>query len=140
MNPGHGGERDQSTDKSHEHVPLRIPNVALSAEECIGARTEKQSSPPFDEFVKRTDRHADADDDKKEPFTLTQRTPAQKDFAGENRGNEPLSEMANSIVMIASKAEEMFHPKTERNFRVCIMAANHKNQCVNKKKPVNQRR
>ena len=55
----------QSTAKCQQHIPLSVPDVALDTEKIYRTITSPDRRLPFDDFVQRTEREAEAADQKK---------------------------------------------------------------------------
>ena len=66
----HAGEQSQGgdgSDHAQEHVPLRVPDIALGAQERGGAFAGEQGDPPLDELVEGAQGKADRDHDEVQP-------------------------------------------------------------------------
>src|SRR5690349_7323437 len=87
-------QRGYRADERHEHVPLGVPDVALSAEERVGGRAAEDGGEPFDQLVGRAHREADADDEKGEPLATLERRSSEQHLAREHGGDEALRDVA----------------------------------------------
>ena len=73
--------RGTAPHERQEHVPLRVPGVALGAEEGVGRLAAGQRRPPFDELVEGAEREADAGTRKKSQPPWRSGGRRQKDLA-----------------------------------------------------------
>ena len=71
-------ERCGGSDESKEHIRLRIPSVALGAEEGIGGFAEDDGDEPFDDLVHGAHEHAGAEDEKRAPPALCNDAKAER--------------------------------------------------------------
>ena len=56
------GQGDCCTDKCKKHVGLRVPGIALRAQELVGTLAERDCNAPLDEFVSCADGEDNAND------------------------------------------------------------------------------
>ena len=78
---GRAGERMETghrADPREKHVLLRIPWVALRAEEFIRALADGDGGAPLDQFVDRADREAHRRHDDKQPAAAREPGMAQQ--------------------------------------------------------------
>jgi hypothetical protein len=92
--------RDRA-DERHQHVPLGVPHVALCSEERIGLRAADLGSSPLDELVARADRETHARHEEEQPLPALERRSTEQHLARDDRWNEPLRQMSDSVVVIA---------------------------------------
>src|SRR5439155_1106726 len=102
--------RDRA-QKSGEHVPLRVPHVALRTKEGIRGVTARKRGPPLEELVARTEREARRRHEDEQPAAGSQRRGAQQDLADQDRGNEALGEVPDAVVIVPSQAEQVLKPE-----------------------------
>src|SRR5207237_2285415 len=113
-----GGDR---AEQRREHVPLRVPHVALRAEERLRGRAAGHGDPPFDELVACADREADRRDEHEQPAAGAQRRRPQQDLPGQDGGHEALREVAQSIIVVAGQPEGMLCPGAQRDALVRVV-------------------
>src|SRR5205823_4766470 len=117
-------------EQRHEHVPLRIPHVALRAEERLRGRAAGHGDPPLDELIACADREANRGDEHEQPAARAQRRRPQQDLPGHDGGHEALHEVAQSIIVVAGKPEGMLCPGAQRDALVRVVTAQHENEGV----------
>jgi hypothetical protein len=126
---------------SMSHVPVRIPDVALGAEELVAALgVEDQRRPPLDELPEGADRQRDARDEEGQPAARLKRRLAQQDLADGERREEAQREVADPIVVVAVKSERLARPVSERRLGVRVIAAVDQDQNVDEDAHVDDRR
>ena len=76
-------QRDKRADTAQGHILLRVPRVALGAQERIRRFARQDGGSPFKQFIGRADAKANEQDDKEQPFTRAQGRRAQQQFADE---------------------------------------------------------
>lgn len=113
-----GQLRKDCTDKGKKHIPLRIPDIPLRAEEGICAFTAEQSGPPLYEFIAGADCETDRCHKEEEPLPRLERGPAEENLADKDGRDEPLGDVPQSIVMIAVEIKDVLHPKTQGHARI----------------------
>src|SRR6266567_7292575 len=106
-----GQLRDDRSDQRVQHVPLRVPDVALRSQKIVRRGPADHGRPPLDELVARADRQADAADDEEQPAARAQRRAAEQHFARDDRGHEALREMTDAVVVVAREVEQIAHPE-----------------------------
>src|SRR5690349_20070320 len=68
------GEAQGGPDEAEEHVPLRVPGIALGAEKRLpDVGRDEVGRPPLDELVERGDREDDAEEEEGEPAAAPER-------------------------------------------------------------------
>src|SRR5947199_8058062 len=100
-----------SAQKSREHVPLRVPHVALRTEEGVCRMPAGERGPPFEELVARAEREARRSHEHEQPTTRSQRRRAQQDLADQDGGDEALDEVTEPVVVVPSQAEQVLNPE-----------------------------
>src|SRR5881296_1219613 len=105
----HRLRRDRA-EQGHEHVPLRVPHVALSAQKRFRGRAAGHGDPPFDELVACADRQAYGRDEHEQPAARAQGRRPQQDLARDDGGYEALREVSEPIVIVAGEPERLLRP------------------------------
>jgi hypothetical protein len=119
--PQQEGGRKRAEERER-HVLLRVPDVALRAEERVAFGAGGGGDRPLEQLVRRADRQADGDDDEVEP-AAPHRVAADEDLAREDRRHEALREVAEAVVVVARQPERVARPIAERHLRVRVMPA-----------------
>ncbi len=140
VNPGEQDLRSESAQQAQEHVPLRVPDVALRSEKRQRGLPGSEGRPPFDELVKRRDRETDARHQEEEPAARPQRRLPQEDLPGQDRRHEALHDMAEAVVVIARQAEQVTHPEAEGHFGVRVVAPDHEDDGMQEDQAVREGR
>ena len=140
MQPREQQLRRDRADEREEHVPLRVPDIALRAEEGVGIAAADERREPLDELVAGAHREAHARDDGEEPPAAPQRRVPQQQFARDDRRHEALSEMPDSVVRVAAEIEEIAQPIAERHQRIGVMTADHQDHRVDRDQHIAERR
>lgn len=142
--PGmYSGEQDQRAsraDKAHQRVPLRIPNVALSAQELVGALSQHHSGRELDQFVKRADREAAGENEDGQELASRHTTKAEQKLADHDRQYEALHEMPKPVVGIAREAEPILDGDPDRHPGIAVRAAKHKDEAMGADEKQGERR
>ena len=124
----HAAEREQGrhgTDEAHEHVSLRVPGIALSAEKCVRRLTSRDRHAPFEQFIARAYRKAEADDDRHQPARAFERSASKQQLARDHGRHEALEEVADAIVVIARKVRSITKPVERWHLRVGVVPSDH---------------
>src|ERR1041384_1920624 len=135
----HERERADRADQTHEHVFLRVPNVALGSQKFRRRRAADQRAPPFNEFVSHADCHADRDDEKRLPAFTIENVEPNKKFARDHRRDKSRREMAEPIVVIATPMKIIAEPIEDRFVRVSPVSADAQDRDVNRDQRVDER-
>src|SRR5262249_24865285 len=140
LNPGTQHERRDCPDEREEHVPLRIPWVALGPEKRLRGGAGGERRPPLDEFVEGADGHTEGENDKGEPAASLERRLPDQNLTADERRDEPLRKVPDPVVVVAGEPERLLHPEAQRNPGVGVLASDHQNAGVNRNESVHQRR
>src|SRR5262249_6277406 len=132
--------RRDRADEREEHVPLRVPGVALRAEEGLRRLAAEQPGPPPEELVGGADRERAHRDEREEPPPALQGRGPQQELAGEDRRHEALREVAEPVVGITREVERVLRPEAERHARVRVVAADDEDERVQEEQAVGERR
>ena len=127
------------TDKTHEHVPLRIPGISLGAQKVVSFLAEDHCSRPFDEFVPCADRHGHADRKDGSHAPVGNIPQADQDLPRRESRHESLKEVADPVVVVAAEQEQVLHPEPQGNARVGVRAAGDQDDCVQKDENIEER-
>src|ERR1043165_4547973 len=131
VNPAHKSQSGRRADTSHEHVLLRIPGIALSAEKRVCGCAGELSHGPFKQFVAGADCQANAENYESQPFAAVERRSLKQNFPSENGRDKSLSEMAKPIIIISPEVKVIANPVEERFLRVGVMTSDHQDDRVN---------
>ena len=96
-------QRGDRADERHEHVPLRVPDVALGAEEGVGGGAAEHRGEPLDQLVGGADGETDAARRGRTATCRVEGRTAEQDLARDDRGDEALREMAEAIVVVSRR-------------------------------------
>src|SRR5437867_4327161 len=113
--------RGNGPDERGQHVPLRVPWVALRPEKRLRTRTQRDRRRPLDELVRSADRQTDRRHQEEQPLPGHQRRAAKEHLSRQDRRNEALEKMAEAIVVVAVQLERALHPETQRNALVGVV-------------------
>jgi len=127
MDPAERKLGNDRADKSKEHVPLRVPGVALGTQERVSALAQDHGGPPLNQLVQGADSEADTCHQKEEPCAGSEWCAPEKDLAGDHGRNKTLGEMAETVVMVPGKSEEVAYPVPCRDLGVGVMTSDHEN-------------
>ena len=130
MDAGEDELREDRAEGGEGHVFLGVPDVALGAEEGVAFGAAHHGDAPFEELVGRAEGEADGDDDGEEPAAPADDAVPDEDLAREDRGHEPLGEVADAVVVVAREAEPVLHPETERHAGVRVVTAHDEDDGV----------
>lgn len=119
-------ERHNCTDRGIEHIALRIPYIALRAEECLRRFAGADRHAPLEELVHGAEGEADADDQEIAPAGRGDDLFADEELADDQCRDESLGEMTHFIVIVPRLSERIADPVEERHFRVGVMTAHRK--------------
>src|SRR5437867_8654729 len=106
-----------------EHVPLRVPHVALRTEEGVGRMTAGERGPPLEELVARAEREARGRHEDEQPAAGPQRRRAQQDLADQDGGDKALDEVPEAVVVVPRQAKQVLRPEAEGHAGVGVVAA-----------------
>ena len=137
------GQRDQRrrrADEGPQHVGLRVPDVALRAEEVVRARPEEHRRQPLDELVEGRHPEAAPRHDREQPPAPAQRRGPQQDLAQHDRGHEALREVPELVVGVAREVERVAHPVAERDAGVGPVPADHQDDGVDREEGAREHR
>src|SRR3954468_24280950 len=118
----------KGAEQGAEHVPLSVPGVPLGAEEIVRGAAADHGGGPFEEFVAGAQGEADAGDQEEEPAAAPHDVAAQQDLPRQDRRDEPLGEVAETIVGVPRQPEEIAEPEPKRNLWVSVVTADHQDQ------------
>ena len=130
MDLAHEDDGACRADGGVEHVGLGIPDISLRAEECIGRLAGAHRDAPLKEFVKHADGGAQRHDNDGEPAAPLHHLKPHQQFAGDERRDETLEEVADLIVVVARLAEGVADPVEQRHLGVGVVAADEENPAV----------
>ena len=136
----HEEQRASRADQGHEHIFLRVPDIALGAEECEGRLAGNQRGYPFEQLIKRADSHTDEKHDPDPPAARTHNPQPNEQLARDQRRDKSLHEMSKPIEMISMPAKVRLDPIKERDAGVGIMTAGTEKHDVERDQGVNQSR
>jgi hypothetical protein len=108
-----------------EHIPLGVPHVALCSEKCISALAAGERGSPLNEFVASTEGQTNCRNKNEQPPASSERRGSQQNLAHEDSRDEALREVAEAVVVIARKPEELLYPESERYPCVGLVTAHH---------------
>src|SRR5205823_3308723 len=98
-----------------EHVGLRIPHIALRAEECLGTLPERKRRPPFDELVERAHRKRNAHAEERDHAPSRDVAAAQQGLARQERRRYALHQVADAVERVDAPYDERCeHHQAER--------------------------
>lgn len=117
-------------DAAEGHVFLRVPDIALGAQEILRARVVDLRDGPFEEFVRGTDREADAGDEEEEPLAWMEGRAANEDLSRDHRGDEALDEVGDTVVVIAREVEGFLCPEADGHACVGVVPADDEDGAV----------
>lgn len=118
-------DSEGGSDEGAEHIVLGIPVITLGAEEGFGGFCGDERGCPFDQFINRADRHAEADGEESEPASLRDDVVADEDLAADDGRDESLHDMAEAVVVVPRKSEDLAHPFPCRHPRIGVLPADH---------------
>ena len=127
----HAGEqplRQHRARYRHQHVGLRVPGVALGAEEFHRATGPELGRRPFDQLVECADAQATQRDETEQPLSRTQRRGPQQQFPAEDGRRHALEEMAEAVVRVACEVEPVMHHEADRHARISVGATEDQDQ------------
>src|SRR5207247_1357083 len=104
-----------SAQQSTEHVPLRVPDVALRTKEGFSGMASRERRPPFEELVTRAEREAHRRHEDEQPTAGPQRRRAQQDLADQDGGDKSLDEVSDAVVVVPSQTECVLKPEAQRH-------------------------
>jgi hypothetical protein len=119
---------------------LRVPRVALRAEEGGRRFAGRRRRPPLDQLVEGAHRETDRRDQEEEPLPGPERRPTEEDLPGEDRRDEALHEVAEAVVVVAGETEGVPHPEAERDLGVGVVSARHQDDRVEEEEAVEKGR
>ena len=128
--PQTNDNRDSRPDKAHEHIRLRIPNVALRPQKRFGIRRIAERCKPFDNFVQSRNRLSHAHRQEPRPASCFDRSCAVQKFNHHKPRRDTLHQMPDFIVVVTRPAEPVLHPESKRNIRIRIMRPHQKHRHV----------
>src|SRR5437867_4254549 len=115
--------RRDGAQQRGEHVPLRVPHVALRTEQCVGGMIAGERRPPLEELVARAERQARRSHEDEQPAAGPQRRRAQQDLADQDGRHEALDEVAEAVVIVARQPEGVLRPEAEWDAGVGVVPA-----------------
>ena len=121
MPAGKQNLRTYRSKQCQKHVPLRVPDVTLRAQERFGRLAADEGRPPFDEFIGRAKRQAHGGYEEKQPLPWHEWRPSDENLPHPDRRNKALGKMTKPVVMIATEIQEILHPEPEWNTCVCVV-------------------
>ena len=110
MDAGEEKQHAGGTDEAPSHVPLCVPDVALTTEEGVGGSSSSFRGSEFEQFVERADGHATTEDEVCQQFSTFQPGPSKQYFARDEGRHEPLRKMAQTVVVVPIEVERIFDP------------------------------
>ena len=125
LNQRDDSHHQKRADQCREHVILRIPFIALTAEPVYALTGRNHfGDDALDNFKQTANPN---DDSRREPKTPAppNSAEAQQQFAHRKNEKKSKSAMSESVVMIAREIEMFFCPKAERHPRIGVMRADH---------------
>src|SRR5688572_28294580 len=122
--------REERAAQRDEHVPLRVPDVSLRAEEGFGGGARARGDPPLDELVQRADGKGDAGHEEEEPSAARDHALAHEDLARHHRRHEALREVADAVVVVAREPEVVAQVVEERHLGIGVLAAHEQDRGV----------
>ena len=139
VKPGEGEQPQRRAHAGIEHVALRVPHVALRAEEGVTARgVERERRAPLEQLVERREAEDDVDEDEDEPAVALELRLAQQHLAHDEDGKQAEREVADLVVVVARPAEGHLRPLPQRRLRVRVVAAVHENEDVHEHRDVDE--
>lgn len=103
--------------EAEKHVPLRIPDVALSREESGCLATAQRGRPPLEELVERAATEAAERDQKEESPCRTERRLPPQDLPADDRRSDPADEVDETVIVVSREPQRVAKPEPERNLR-----------------------
>ena len=132
--------REGRSDECEEHVPLRVPGIALRAEKIIRRIAREHGSPSLEELVTRAEGQAHADHEKIQPATALKRHLPQQQLTREDGWNETLREVADAVVMVARQPKRIPRLLPQWHLRVGVMAPQRQDERMQGEQMQAQRR
>jgi hypothetical protein len=135
------GEEKQHADgayKAPSHVPLCVPDVALTTEEGVGGSSSSFRGSEFEQLLERADSHATTEDEVRQQFSRFQPGPSKQYFAGDEGRHKPLREMAETVVVVPIEVEGVLDPLEHRHQSISVVTADHQNGRMHRDQAVDQ--
>src|SRR5437762_234343 len=105
MDPGEEEQHARGAYEAKGHVPLCVPDVALTTEKGVSGSSGNFRGSELEQLVERADRHTTTEGEVRQQFSTAQPRPSKQYFTRDEGRHKPLREMAKPVIVVSIEVE-----------------------------------